>query len=711
VSCGVDAYFWVGGDEPGDRLEADCVADGEELFYIVNIGRGSLDCLYQEATLTVQLPDGRNYVLDTDANIPDADSYVYYNLRTRIPGFQPYIFNCDDPPCTADVIGVSIRSDGSPQGGIGAFGNETLTCAEPCIKVTKTADPNFSKPGDIVTYTICVTNCSTGDPGCIPTLYNVEVVDDLLSPIYGSPLPGFPTELAPDQTVCRDFDYVVQEGDPDPLDNCATAVGYAFEPPPGPRAYFVDDVNCATVDLVFPDFTVEKICPEISKPGDEACYTVIITNTGETDLEIVDVNDSLCPLLNCIGVVLPPGGQCIDECCYLVPPGAPDPLVNTVTVTVEVPVLGNRYTKSDSCETDLVDPNFTVEKICPPISKPGDDACYEVIITNTGDTDLEIVDVNDSLCPLTDCIGVVLPPGGQCIDECCYLVQPGDPDPLVNTVTVTVVVPDLGNRYTKSDSCETDLVDPNIDLTKTVDNPEPCPGDTVTYTICIENTGDAPLENVVVTDPFLGGILPGFPALLFEGESWCEDFPYVVPEDANCPPPLENCAEVTSNPLGLPNVIDANDCAEICPEPCDGGQGCTPGFWKNNGDKHGASAWCDLYSPSMRISDVFILNEPLVIRGKGKSTITDPTLLQALGANGGGVNAMVRHGVAAMLNACSECVKYPINNPWQVIFMIEDTLNGAPGAYTVDELHAIFGANNEAGCPVNQHGACVGVED
>jgi hypothetical protein len=161
-------------------------------------------------------------------------------------------------------------------------------------------------------------------------------------------------------------------------------------------------------------------------------------------------------------------------------------------------------------------------------------------------------------------------------------------------------------------------------------------------------------------------------------------------------------------------VVDVN--ATCCVAPPPGGEGCTPGFWKNNGDKHGASAWCESIdgisiSPGTQISDVFILNEPLVIRGKGKSTITDPTLLQALGANGGGVNAMIRHGIAAMLNACSDCVQYPNNNPLEIIMMIEDALNGAPGAYTVDELHIMFAGWNEAGCPVNQHGECTGVEE
>jgi hypothetical protein len=71
---------------------------------------------------------------------------------------------------------------------------------------------------------------------------------------------------------------------------------------------------------------------------------------------------------------------------------------------------------------------------------------------------------------------------------------------------------------------------------------------------------------------------------------------------------------------------------------------------------------------------------------------------------------MIRHGIAAMLNACSDCVQYEYSSEDQVIMMIEDALNGV-GDYTVGELHSMFAEANEAGCPVNQHGDCVGVEE
>jgi hypothetical protein len=239
-----------------------------------------------------------------------------------------------------------------------------------------------------------------------------------------------------------------------------------------------------------------------------------------------------------------------------------------------------------------------------------------------------------------------------------------------------------------------------IDVEKVVDPEVAMVGDVVTYTICVTNCGDT-IFIADIMDLTLGFIF--LPIELVPGEELCVTFDYEIqPED---PDPLVNEVWVIgSDELG--NIVE--DFAEAVVDLVE--EGCNPGFWKDNGDKHGASAWCERFSPSDPISMHFALNEDLVIRGKGKSTISDPTLLQALRANGGGVNAMIRHGIAAMLNACSDCVQYEYSSEDQVIMMIEDTLNGV-GAYTIDELHSMFASYNEAGCPVNQHGDCVGVEE
>jgi hypothetical protein len=85
------------------------------------------------------------------------------------------------------------------------------------------------------------------------------------------------------------------------------------------------------------------------------------------------------------------------------------------------------------------------------------------------------------------------------------------------------------------------------------------------------------------------------------------------------------------------------------PPPPPGGKGCTPGYWKQS--QHFGS-WTDPYDPSDPLASVFDA-AALELHG-----LEDLTLLEALQANGGGANALIRHAVAAVLNAASEDVDF-----------------------------------------------------
>jgi hypothetical protein len=368
-------------------------------------------------------------------------------------------------------------------------------------------------------------------------------------------------------------------------------------------------------------------------------------------------------------------------------------------------------------------------------SKVGDEVIYTICIENCGETtviynggdiiDSVLGDLSEDFGFGEECFidGVpnagIIPPGFVCCIDFPYTIQPGDDTgeflyEFRNDVVFSAIEDEFGQDVNDANAFAiVTLVHPCLDVDVECISPGPVmPGEDAQFRVTLTNCGDVDLSVDVSTN---WGICEETDLFIPAqgGTEICEGAVPVPPEwtDPNI------CLEVAAHwdifddkdgCLDNEDTIDANAC---CPVEYPGGEGCTPGFWKNNGDKHGASAWCDSFSPSMKISDVFFLNEPLVIRGKGKSTITDPTLLQALDANGGGVNAMIRHGIAAMLNACSPCVQYPINSPLQVIFMIEDALNGV-GPYTIDELHAIFAGHNEDNpCPVNQHGECVGVEE
>jgi len=120
------------------------------------------------------------------------------------------------------------------------------------------------------------------------------------------------------------------------------------------------------------------------------------------------------------------------------------------------------------------------------------------------------------------------------------------------------------------------------------------------------------------------------------------------------------------------------------PPPPHGDEGCTPGYYKQS--QH-FDSWTT-YSRSADFDATFGVNffNPNI------------TLLQALGNGGGGVNALGRHAVAALLNAASAGVDYKYTTA-EVLAIVRGT--GAYAGLSIEERKDLLAAANEAGCPLN----------
>ena len=114
-----------------------------------------------------------------------------------------------------------------------------------------------------------------------------------------------------------------------------------------------------------------------------------------------------------------------------------------------------------------------------------------------------------------------------------------------------------------------------------------------------------------------------------------------------------------------------------------GGEGCTPGYWKQ---AHHFDSWTAPYTPNMLFSDVF------------ENAFPGKTLLQVLKLGGGGLEALGRHSVAALLNSASAGVSYDLTTT-DVINMFNAAYPGSKQAY--NNLKDIFQSYNEQGCPLN----------
>ena len=117
------------------------------------------------------------------------------------------------------------------------------------------------------------------------------------------------------------------------------------------------------------------------------------------------------------------------------------------------------------------------------------------------------------------------------------------------------------------------------------------------------------------------------------------------------------------------------------PPPPAGVGGCTPGYWKQT--QH-FDSWTAPYTPNTLFSAVF------------ENAFPGMTLLEVLSQGGGGLNALGRHTVAALLSSASSGVNYGMT-PAQVIAAFNGVFPG--GDYNT--LHNTLAAANERGCPLN----------
>lgn len=162
---------------------------------------------------------------------------------------------------------------------------------------------------------------------------------------------------------------------------------------------------------------------------------------------------------------------------------------------------------------------------------------YDLYIENTHGSDDAVFAANDIVdiepggsptVPLNP-TEVTLVPGGSWTMVYDYTIEAGDVELHATQIYVVVntfeATGDQGiEHFTASGTQTVQVVYPDISVTKEVTPDVSKAGDEVTYTICIENTGDWPLENITVVDTILGDLSGSFADTLAAGDSECHDF-------------------------------------------------------------------------------------------------------------------------------------------------------------------------------------------
>lgn len=121
-------------------------------------------------------------------------------------------------------------------------------------------------------------------------------------------------------------------------------------------------------------------------------------------------------------------------------------------------------------------------------------------------------------------------------------------------------------------------------------------------------------------------------------------------------------------------------------DPPEGGEGCTPGYWRQ---PHHYGNWTAPYTPDTEFHSVF-----------DGAEFGDDTLGEAIAYNGGGLNALARHAVAALLNAAHPDIDYGYATPADVIAAYNAARTGDRA--TLNAQKDEFDEFNNAGCELGR---------
>lgn len=260
--------------------------------------------------------------------------------------------------------------------------------------------------------------------------------------------------------------------------------------------------------------------------GEAVIWTYVITNTGNITIENVQLDDTvLGPITNQVNIdvgadgALAPGEIWIFEAAGIATAGQYE---NIGSVTGEVPDVSTAPGITETIPVGDDDPShyfgytpgIIIEKstngedadTAPgPQIVAGDLVTWTYVVTNTGNITLANVSVTDnvpgvvpSLDPSTDVNNdLLLSPNEAWTFTATGTSQPAQ---YQNIGAVTADVPDTNETVTDDDPSHYFGGTASIGVDKTVDQSVVDPGTTVTYSYIVSNTGNIPVQNLVVVD-------------------------------------------------------------------------------------------------------------------------------------------------------------------------------------------------------------------
>ncbi|NPV65507.1 MAG: DUF11 domain-containing protein [Anaerolineae bacterium] len=402
------------------------------------------------------------------------------------------------------------------------------------LNVIKTADRAAAFDGDLVTYTLDITNTST------TPVTGLTVTDTLVSSIT---LPKY--TLAIGERITTTYTHRVNAVlDPDPLVNTVQVVG---------RDGFgitVSDTSSATVAIL--NNTAIRVTVSADRTtvlaGQTVNYLATVTNIGGETLSGVSALATLPDgsALDLTGqfamTTLAPGGSVVATFSYNVLLSDSSPLVASVIAQGTGPTVGTvSDTGSIAVTITLSSMSISATPLncsTPCIGIAGDSIMFVANLRNDGATTLTNVSLTTNVpIQTTDpTSGLILTPGQRVTIEFVYIVPLNAPDPVNLTLQAQGLDP-IGTTISRSYTYLLDTAAPRIDVSLSANREGAAPGEVVTYTAEIRNSGSEPLSDLALVDGLVGALTSRLPVRsLAPGQRTSVSYTYTV--GTNTPDPL-----------------------------------------------------------------------------------------------------------------------------------------------------------------------------
>jgi uncharacterized repeat protein (TIGR01451 family) len=291
-----------------------------------------------------------------------------------------------------------------------------------------------------------------------------------------------------------------------------------------------------------PDLTITKASDAAATltVGDRFSYTLTIANPGTAAAHGIAVQDNL-PRGLAVRTVVPtfPGGSCTVTSSQV--PPAPEAWSvrctrdvldagSSVAVSFEVAVTNDARCgqltntadvrakdepvsstgDNEASVTDAVacEPSIALETTAPAYVHVGASIPFTMKVHNDGQVALGSVDLTGPGCSPVQTGGTsdtTLSIGEVWTYRCARAIGAATPDPFTGVATV-IAWTDTEQKVSARDAATVRILDPGISITVTPNPISGTPGDTITYTYIVSNTGDATLSDISVDDDRLGHV-------------------------------------------------------------------------------------------------------------------------------------------------------------------------------------------------------------